>query len=81
MTLLLSSNGRTEAWPVSREDFEKNAGAVYRSLSNLKTRHARRTGNGRKFYRASQVTLAVSKIRTDSAAAAITHSDLRSPRS
>jgi hypothetical protein len=23
MTLLLSSNGRTEAWPVSREEFEK----------------------------------------------------------
>jgi len=35
MTLLLSSNGRTEAWPVSREEFENNAGAVYCALSNL----------------------------------------------
>lgn len=32
MTLLLSSNGRTEAWPVSREEFKKR----WRRLSLLK---------------------------------------------
>lgn len=63
MTLLLSSNGLTEAWPVEG-GIRKNAGAVYRSLSNLKTRQTRRTGNGGKFYRATNFVSTKGRTRT-----------------
>lgn len=35
MTLLLSSNWRTEAWPVSREEFERTLAPSIAPLSDL----------------------------------------------